>query len=349
MGEIINAKRAGVYLNGEEVGLVEDISVGVSMAINEHELVGTDQKVFTEGVEEVSFTFGGLHMDSEKMHYLSPGYTIYDITNDDGQLEPSGLNSVQLEYAIWNTTEGDTPASDVNPIYDDADPDTTAMAAQSFVAAGKSIKAGTGSKVKLNMVGTIAGNMHWRIVGDTAGEPNVTVYASGSVTALPAGGTTPEWENLGTVVNAVDMVPGNIYWLELYFDDGDANGDASNYIGWSRGDTDTYYPQVYSATKTTEQTTDKAKTHFSTTTDNRTTWTPDATYRDQLFLLIFTSDDVHYNIAVRLVDKSGTTIAWIILTDCVFNPEDKDFPADDAISSTYTGVASGGEYTDAYP
>jgi hypothetical protein len=349
MGEIANAKRAGVYLNGENVGYITDVTVHASMAVNEHEVVGDDQKVFTEGVQEASFTFGGLHFDTEKFNYLCPGYPIYDITNDDGSVEPSGVDGVWAEYAIWNTTVGDTPTSDVNPIYDDDSPDETVMAAQAFIAAGESIKTGTGSKVKLNMVGTIAGTLHWRIVNNNSGEPGITVYASGNVTALPSGGTTPEWENLGNVNNALDMTPGEIYWLELYFDDGDANGDSSNYIGWSRGDTDTYYPQLYSKTASGEQTTDKAKTRFATSSDNRGTWTADATYRDQLFLLIFTSSDVHFNIAVRVVDKAGATKTWIILNDCVFNPEDKDFPANDAISSVYTGVAAYGEYKASYP
>lgn len=348
MGEIINAKRAGVFLNGEWIGLVTDITARLATAINEHEVVGDDQKVFSEGVQEVSFTFGGLHIDTGKMNYLSPGYSIYDITNDDGTIEPSGLNSVQLEYAIWNTTLGNAPTTDVNPIYDE-DATDNVLAAQAFIAAGKNIKTGTGSKVKLNMTGAIAGTLHWRIVGDTAGEPNVTVYASGNVTALPSGGTTPEWENLGNVSNAIDMTPGNIYWLEVYFDDGDDNGDSGNNIGWARGDTDTYQPQVYGKTKSAEQATDQAKTRFATSPDDRANWTADATFRDQLFLLIFTSVTTHWNIAIRLVNKAGTTIGWMILTDCVFNPEDKDLAANDAISSLYTGMASTGEYTDTYP
>jgi hypothetical protein len=349
MAEIANAKRAGIYLNGEDIGYVSDITVRDATTINEHEVVGSDQKLFSTGVQEVSFSFSALHVLDSKMNYLSPGYTAYDIANDDGTLMPSGLNSVQLEYSIWNTTEGDAPTTDVNPIYDEAATDNV-LAAQSFIAAGTNIKTGTGSKVKLNMTGTIAGTLHWRIVDDDSGEPGVTtVYASGNVTALPAGGTTPEWENLGNVTNSNDMTIGNIYWLELYFDDGDDNGDASNNIGWSRGDSDTYYPQYYVKTSSAEQTTDKAKTHFSTSTDDRVTWTPDGTYRDQLFLLIFTSTDTHYNIAVRLVDKAGATFGWIILNDCVFNPEDKDFPENDVISSSYTGMGSSGEYKDTYP
>jgi len=352
MSEIQNAKRAGIYLNGEEIGLMTDITVRLAMGINEHAVVGDDKKVFTEGAQEVSFTFGGLHVDTGKMNYLSPGYTIYDIVNDDGQLEPSGLNSVQLEYAIWNTTLSATPLTTINKIYDEG-ADDNYLAAQSFIAAGKSIKSGTGSKVKLNMTGSIAGTLHWIILADDAGEPAAVsapnTYASGNVTALPGGGTTPEWENLGNVTNTNDMTPGEIYWLVLHFDDGDDNGDTDNCIGWSYGDTDTYQPQVYNKTSSAEQIIDQAKTHFSSSDDDSVTWTPNGSYLDQLFLLIFDSDDLHYNISVRLVDKAGATHGWIILTDCVFNPEDKDFPENDAISSVYSGMASTGEYTDTYP
>jgi hypothetical protein len=341
--EILNAKRAGVYLNSENVGFITNITIKTGQTINEHMLVGTDMKVFTEGVKAPTFSFGALHIDNGKLAYLSGGYSTLDTATE--RSIPASYNGIQQQFGIWQSTVGAGPT--VNKMQDDSGGTDNFQVAQSFIAPGTSLASG---KVALNKVGTpSAGTLNWKIVNDNAGAPGGTTFISGTI----AGGSLPPsstivWTDLGTPTNTTPLVPGTKYWLVLYFG-AINNGTGANYYGWGYDNINSYHPMYYEELKTTEKTTEQAKTVFSLSTNNGGAWTPSGTYLDQAFLLVINNGDSYWNVAVRVLQGDGTTAGWFILENCVFDVEDKSFPGNDALASSYTGRARNGKYALTYP
>jgi len=341
MPELYNVKRAGLYLNGEYAGFVTDVTARITKDIKDIELVGTDQKVFAEGAQNVTFSFASLHIDSDRMSYLADQYSIYDTST--GTIIPSALSYAQDEFAIWQSTVGAGPVS--NKLQDDSGGAPNYQVAQSFIAPGTSLKSG---KVSLNKVGTpSSGTLNWKIVNDNAGAPGGTTFISGSIAggSLPPS-STPVWTDMGTPTNTTALVPGTQYWLVFYFG-AINNGTGANYYGWCYDNANLYKPQVFLQTKASEVTADETKTKFSLSTDNGSTWSPSGTYLDQTFLLAFNCA-ADWNIAMRIVKADGTTVGWMVLTGCVFNPETKDLPANDVIKNNYSGVAKTGKFQLAY-
>lgn len=341
MVEIYNSKRAGLYMNGVYAGYVTDITVRITKDIKEIELVGSDRKIFTDGVQNVTFSFSSLHVDNDGLAYLADQYSTYNTS--DGTVDPSALDYMQSEYAIWQTTIG--AGNTVNKLQDDSGGASNYQVAQAFISPGTSLKSG---KVLLNKVGSpTPETLNWKIVNNNAGAPGATTYISGTIAggSLP-GTSTPAWVDLGTPTNTTPIVAGTQYWLVLYFGAVN-NGTGDNYYGWGYDNANLYKPQLFPQTKSSEQVTDNTKTKFSLSTDGGTGWTPSGTYLDQTFLLTFDCT-TNWNIAVRLVQRDGTTVGWFVLTGCRFNPETKDIPPNDVIKNNYSGVARTGKYQLAY-
>jgi len=345
MAEILVTKRAGVYLNGEHIATMTDVTVKVNKEVNEHPVIGDDKRLFAEGIEDASFTFGGLHFSDSQIAFLSSHYGL--IMDDGSQVDPYVLNNLGLQsrYAIWQTTESGSSI----PVYNDSSPDENYRAAQSFIAAGDEMSA---IRVKMIDVGspTINSDMNVAVYADSGDAPTGAALITGKITAATLNGISGEsWVNVTSIVNTTALSEGTKYWLVFYFvDNATENGDSSNYIGLMRSDTDTYKPLVYDKSKSADQATDADVTHAAASTDGGSTYTPHSSDRDACFKITFITNN-YLQIAVRLVIADGTTVTWVILHKCVFNPEEKDFPTDDALHARYSGLAEYGEYKGSYP
>jgi len=342
MGEILNAKRAGVYFNNELVGEVTDISITAGVTIIEHEVVGDDKKLFDAGVQNASFNFTALHTDDNKINYLSGSYPLYDTTT--GKVIPSSLNNLSSHFPIWQTSENNNMLA----IFNDTAPDENYQAAQSFVSPGTSLDS---LKLKLGLTGspTFNSDMDVKIYADSADAPTGSALITAKVTeAILDGLSADTWVSCSSITNTTALVQGTKYWIVCSFpDDATDNGDSSNYVGLLRSDTNLYKPLVYDKTSSSEQTIDENYSHCATSTDSGSTWTPNASDLDGCFVAVFACA-TKWNLAVRLVGSDGGTDVWFVLKECVFEAEDKSIPANDSLRSSYSGRARTGRYSDTY-